>query len=187
MAVGARAKSAIEVGKDVVKGMTNKYGSFAAKEGEKIIKSNMTQNQISRINKVAKNASTKGIMKDGKRIFGKEAYKEGEKFVTNKIQTTNSTAYKIGNNLGGGIRDTFKSYKKSGNDVAFGEKMKKSLDAGFKKNIYDEAGKVTGREIDPMKVMGAAVSTGVAARVASGGGLYKDKNGNTNIPGIPFI
>lgn len=184
--VGSMGKSAIEVCKNVYKGMSGKYGSFAAKEGEKIVKANMTQGQIDKINKIAANASQKGILKNGKRIYGEEAYKQGEKFAKNKINTANSLSYLIGENLGGGFRDTYKTFK-SLDDTGFKDKMKAGLDKGFKKNIYDEAGKVTGREVDPFKVAGASVSAGVAIRIASGGGLYKDKNGNTNIPGIPFI
>lgn len=184
--VGSIGKSAIEVCKNVYKGMSGKYGSFAAKEGEKIVKSNMTQQQIDKISKVSQNAYKKGILKNGKKIYGPEAAEHGAKFIKNKIDTTSSLSYVIGENLGGGIRDTYKNFKSSPN-LEFGDRMRNSLDKGFKKNIYDEAGKVIDRQIDPLKVAGAGVSTGVAMRVASGGGLYKDKNGNTNIPGIPFI
>lgn len=184
--VGSIGKSAIETCKNVYKGMSGKYGTFAAKEGEKIIKANMTQGQIDKINKIATNASEKGILKNGKRIFGEEAYKHGEKFAKNKINTANSLPYNIGVNLGGGFRDTYKSFKSLDN-MGFKDKMKVSLDKGFKQNVYDKKGKVIDRQLDPLKVAGASVSAGVAIRVASGGGLYKDKNGNTNIPGIPFI
>nr|DAU23756.1 MAG TPA: hypothetical protein [Caudoviricetes sp.] len=37
------------------------------------------------------------------------------------------------------------------------------------------------------KIAGSYIGVSAAARVASGGGLYKDKNGNTNIAGVPFI
>lgn len=40
---------------------------------------------------------------------------------------------------------------------------------------------------DLVKIAGSAFTASAAGRVISGGGLYKDKNGNTNIIGIPFI
>ena len=37
------------------------------------------------------------------------------------------------------------------------------------------------------KIAGSYIGVSAAARVATGGGLYKDRNGNTNIAGVPFI
>lgn len=37
------------------------------------------------------------------------------------------------------------------------------------------------------KIAGSYLGAATAYRVASGGGLYKDKDGNTNIIGVPFI
>lgn len=37
------------------------------------------------------------------------------------------------------------------------------------------------------KIAGSYIGVSAAARVATGGGLYKDKNGNTNLIGVPFI
>lgn len=37
------------------------------------------------------------------------------------------------------------------------------------------------------KIAGSYIGVSAAARVATGGGLYKDRNGNTDIAGIPFI
>lgn len=37
------------------------------------------------------------------------------------------------------------------------------------------------------KVAGTAATVGVAGRVATGGGLYRDRYGNINVPGLPFI
>lgn len=37
------------------------------------------------------------------------------------------------------------------------------------------------------KIAGSYIGLSAAARVATGGGLYKDRNGNTNIAGVPFI
>ena len=41
--------------------------------------------------------------------------------------------------------------------------------------------------LDMKKVAGTAATIGVAGRVATGGGLYRDRYGNVNVPGLPFI
>lgn len=52
----------------------------------------------------------------------------------------------------------------------------------------DDAGKVTGRHYyDARKVFGGIVGASVGARLLSGGGVYKDGNGNTDLIGIPFV
>ena len=50
-----------------------------------------------------------------------------------------------------------------------------------------KAGHMTNGNLDMKKVAGTAATIGVAGRVATGGGLYRDRYGNTNLPGIPFI
>lgn len=63
----------------------------------------------------------------------------------------------------------------------------------FGKDKLDEAGKAimkdgkAVKELNYGKIAGSYIGVGVAARVATGGGLYKDRNGNTDIAGIPFI
>ena len=48
--------------------------------------------------------------------------------------------------------------------------------------------KVNGQDVlDMKKVAGTAATIGVAGRVATGGGLYRDRYGNMNMPGVPFI
>ena len=49
-----------------------------------------------------------------------------------------------------------------------------------------EAHKVSGK-ISGTRVAGTAVTAGVAGRVATGGGIYRDRYGNVNVPGVPFI
>ena len=170
--LGELGKDAIKLCKDVYSGMSDKYGKYAVKEGEKIIKSNMSASQINRIETVATKARTKGFMKNGKRVYGKEAYTEAKNYMTNKINTVNSVPYKFGDAVAGGIRDSAKYYRK--NDTT----IKDSLNVGFKNSKG---------ELRPERIAGAAFGIGVAGRVVSGGGLYKDRNGNTNIPGVPFI
>ena len=44
-----------------------------------------------------------------------------------------------------------------------------------------------GTRISKRKVAGTMATASVAGRVATGGGLYRDRYGNINIPGLPFI
>lgn len=81
-----------------------------------------------------------------------------------------TTGHKVGNFLGGGIRDTHANMKK-------GQKFGEALS-----NAHKTDGKLSGK-----KVLGTYMAGSAVARVATGGGLTKDKNGNTNIIGIPFI
>lgn len=37
------------------------------------------------------------------------------------------------------------------------------------------------------RIAGSVIGASAAFRLASGGGVYKDKNGNTNVIGIPFV
>lgn len=41
--------------------------------------------------------------------------------------------------------------------------------------------------LSAIPIAGSFIAAGVAYRVASGGGVYKDQNGNTDVIGIPFI
>lgn len=55
------------------------------------------------------------------------------------------------------------------------------------KSIQKGHMKADGKTYDMGKIAGTTFSVGVAGRIATGGGLYKDKYGNTNLPGVPFI
>ena len=53
----------------------------------------------------------------------------------------------------------------------------------------DENGNVVkpGYRLSGRKVLGAASGLGVGYRFLSGGGIYRDKDGNTDLAGIPFV
>ena len=52
----------------------------------------------------------------------------------------------------------------------------------------DDAGKVTGRHYyDARKVFGGFIGASAGARLLSGGGVYKDRDGNTDLIGMPFV
>lgn len=80
---------------------------------------------------------------------------------------------KLGNFVGGGIRDTYHNMNKK--DMKFGEALKK---AHYKDGT---------ETLSKTKMAGTYIGVSAAGRVATGGGVMKDKNGNTNVIGIPFI
>lgn len=82
-----------------------------------------------------------------------------------------TTGHKIGNFLGGGTRETI-------NNMKNGQKFGKAISNAHKK---------ADGKLDMGKVAGTYMAASAAGRIATGGGLTKDKNGNTNVIGIPFI
>lgn len=93
----------------------------------------------------------------------------------------NSNAFKMGANVSKaapfkGIMDSAREYYGHANN---GNKI------GIKQAI--RTGHMTNNQLDYKKVAGTAATIGVAGRVASGGGLYRDRYGNVNVPGLPFI
>ncbi|MGL4878006.1 MAG: hypothetical protein ACRC4Q_08150 [Paraclostridium dentum] len=72
--------------------------------------------------------------------------------------------------------------KNAGQEVKLGQAIKK----GHSKTIINDAGQKQ-EVLSKSKIAGTVATVGVAGRVASGGGLYRDKYGNVNLPGIPFI
>ena len=77
----------------------------------------------------------------------------------------------IGNKYFGGIADTYKGTKA-------GDGFWNSLEAAHKN---------TDGTYRWDRIAGTYAAAAVGSRVLSGGGLYKDKYGNTNLPGVPFI
>ena len=176
---------------------------FAKKFGEKALRSNMSASQLddigkqkvirqaaadalgktkaeaaqSTVNNIKLNMYGKGF--DAKKVNNlvngtKWGEGVGDRVIGNAL-ANNSKAYKIGDALGGGARDAYRSYKKKGD-------INTALKAGFTKKAADGTSKV---RMD--RVAGAAVSDSAVGRVATGGGLYRDRYGRTNIPGLPFI
>ena len=215
MNVGSVANKVINIGKDVAYGMRGDYTGFTKEFGKKVLKSNMTEAQIKDMTKkgfeaVSSSAANKKIIRDaaaaalgeklgdpvkkkmidttvklGKKGLGeKQVYnimKGGgwgqgvsDKMIGNAL-AKNNMAFKIGDAIGGGVRDTIRS-KKMGHD------FKTALNAGFTK-----AGENGVRQLRMDRVAGAAFGVGVASRVVTGGGLYRDRYGRVNAPGIPFI
>lgn len=64
-----------------------------------------------------------------------------------------------------------------------GEGAGEAIRNTFAKEIKD--GKVT--SWNHGKIAGSFIGAAAAGRIASGGGVYKDGNGNTNLIGVPFV
>ena len=77
---------------------------------------------------------------------------------------------RIGDAVGGGIKDTYTGIKA-------GQSFSQALSGAY----------MNGDKLRMDRVAGTFVGASAAARVATGGGLYKDRNGSTNIIGLPFI
>lgn len=62
----------------------------------------------------------------------------------------------------------------------------KNAKMGWKEGVRTAHEGADGK-LAPTAIAGSFIAAGAAYRVASGGGVYKDSNGNTNVAGIPFI
>lgn len=89
-----------------------------------------------------------------------------------KVLHSNEAINKIGQNFGGGFEVVGKML---GKDQM---KIDKALSSTFKNSDGS---------LKYGKIAGSYIGMSAAARVATGGGLYRDRNGNTNIAGVPFI
>lgn len=192
MAWGDIAKMAKNIGSDIMAGVSGNNSRYAAKLGQRALKSNMSSLQL-------RSALTNVMSNESKKIYGdnlvkataklaKQGLSSGE--IQNKLYKSDFTgiadkllvgqakkhnmAYKLGDALGGGFRDSFKTLKA-------GKGFSNALKAGFTKQVNGQT------QIRAGRVAGAVMTAGVAGRVASGGGLYRDRYGRVNVPGVPFI
>jgi hypothetical protein len=71
----------------------------------------------------------------------------------------------------GGVTDTYRNYQ-NGQDIV---------------TAFSNAHRNADGSVNMLRAGGTFVAASAAARVASGGGLYKDRYGNPNLIGVPFI
>ena len=159
------------------------------------LKSNMTKGQLKNLKlKNGKDAAARTVAKKmGKSVDEvSEAMAKGQRVnigrgqvnLSNKKQVySKGVKPTVGNIMGdaaiGGYRDTYKGAQaalKGG--AGYKDAIKQGLNVGFKN---------ADGTLNTGRVAGAVVTAGVVGRVASGGGLYKDRYGNTNLIGVPFI
>lgn len=88
----------------------------------------------------------------------------------------NSLGAQAGNFIGSGTRESVSKYRQMD---AKEKSVIKAIQEGHKK--------ADGSSYDMKKIAGTTVGIGVAGRIATGGGLYRDRYGNVNLPGVPFI
>lgn len=121
--------------------------------------------------KMAKRVASDMLTK-GTTASKREAIKMGHELAK---KTMEKDSYKMGATIGNakvfrGITDSFKA-KESGATALQAIKE----------------GHMIGDRISKSKVAGTAFTVGVTGRVLTGGGLYRDRYGNFNLPGVPFI
>ena len=59
--------------------------------------------------------------------------------------------------------------------------------SGLLKELQSTHRKADGKSWDGAVIAGSFIAAGAGYRALSGGGAYRDSNGNTNVAGIPFI
>lgn len=159
------------------------------------LKSNMTKSQLKNLNlksgreaaiRTAANRTGKSVnevsqaMANGQRVtFGKGNLNLSNKqtIINNKVNPT--LGNKMGDAMIGGYRDMYRSAQSS---LAGGAGYKDAMRQGFNAGFRNADG-----TLNTARVAGGVATAGVVARVATGGGLYKDRYGNNNLIGVPFI
>lgn len=146
-----------ELGQDFARGI---YNSIDNKAADKIIKSKVS----------------KGVSKD---------------IAQNMLnKSSKTTAFKLGQDLANskplsGISGSAKTYltaKNNNTPVSLG----KAIQKGHSKQYVNDKGEIAER-LSKAKIAGTVATVGVAGRIATGGGIYRDRYGNVNLPGVPFI
>ena len=120
--------------------------------------------------------TTAGIMSEiDPKNTAKYLAKEG---MTNRKMMQTSGAYRAGKAatsfLTTGGKGTMKAMKQ-------GEGFTKAVIKGHSNMVNGKP------QLSAKKVAGTALGVGLAGRAVTGGGLYRDRYGNTNIPGVPFF
>ena len=105
-----------------------------------------------------------------------------------KLTLKDPTINKIAKNAGGGFEMAGKVLGKErmGIKEAALKTFATNADDLFTKQGDKLVRNSTKANLNYGKIAGSYIGVSAAARVASGGGLYKDRNGNTNIAGVPF-
>lgn len=100
-----------------------------------------------------------------------EAISSGYKTILDSNKAINSLNDFVAGTADSGFRGFANAYKKDPN-------IGKALSSAYKNNDGTlKAGAIAG----------SYIGASAGARIVSGGGLTKDRNGNTNIIGVPFV
>lgn len=77
--------------------------------------------------------------------------------------------------------------KQFDNFAGAGQYVGVGMKTGNWKGAADEVFRKQDGTLNGAKIAGSFIGASAAARVATGGGLTKDRHGNTNIIGVPFV
>jgi hypothetical protein len=144
----------------------------------------MTKNQLKNLkfankgeaaSKLTNTVKKMGLPDNAKGMRVNNINRSNAKRVSQQVVQNNSIGAKLGDNMIGGYRDTIKGMK--GKPLSINN-VKTAANAAFRN---------ADGSMNTGKVIGAAATASVAGRVLSGGGLYRDKYGDVNIPGLPLI
>lgn len=177
---GSIKASVNKVSSNMTKAQKKKLAKFGASASEATKRVSQSQAYF----KNTKNAAVNLANKAGAASTAKEISKmKGFRYTDNLKQNLRPASFnrvkgienptfgnRIGDALGGGFKDTYTGLKS-------GAGLGKSLNAAY----------MNGDKLRMDRVAGSFVAASAGARIATGGGLYKDRNGNGNIIGIPFI
>lgn len=206
MAVGKLAKSVMGLADEFMEGAAKGIGDAGTiKASVNKMKSNMTKGQIKKLKafgnsagdaakavsrsqaytKSTKTAAANAFKQAGKDDLAKKVSNMKGMPIT-KAQKSGLTGFgkadrvagiqnatlmnKVGDAVAGGFKDTYTGLKS-------GRGLSRSLS-----DAYMDGDKLRGG-----RVVGSFMAASAGARIATGGGLYKDRNGSTNIIGVPFI
>ena len=101
---------------------------------------------------------------------------------------SNEAINSLGKNMGGAF-ETVGYMTRKENPLNLNRALHKTFATNYDE-LYNKAGeRIADRAatLNYGKIAGSYIGATAAARVVSGGGVLKDKNGNTNLIGIPFI
>lgn len=165
------AKSMLGFADDFISGAAKGVGDgHIIRNSVNNLKSNMTVGQIKTLNRAMnKKVSTASKVARTQFRTGRTLAYTGQKALRPNV----SMGARLGDAMGAGYREAFKGAKTGG---------VKGATSAFKKAHLNADG-----SLNKARVAGTFATTSLAARVATGGGLYKDRNGNNNIAGLPFI
>lgn len=101
------------------------------------------------------------------------------------VLNSNKAINSLGKNMGGAFEAGGRMIK-DGN--GFGEAMARTF-TNNADDLYKNGKRVKGAkaELNYGKIAGSYIGASAAMRVVSGGGVYKDQNGNSNLIGLPFV
>jgi hypothetical protein len=188
MAVGGIAKKMLGFADEIAEGFSKGIGDAGTiKRSVNRISTNMTPRQQKALKAFgnSKGNASKAIdkavdytvntaSKGGRVIRPKSGYTNNMVGIGNVKRVAGiqkpTMGNRIGDAVGGGIKDTYTSLKS-------GRTLGRSLSDAY----------MNGDKLRMDRVAGTFIGASTAARVATGGGLYKDRNGSTNIVGLPFI